>query len=191
MDNRGIEPRPSACKTPVLPLTPVAQRPTRESNPAALLCRQRLYPRSRSELLCSDSNRGGRALQARLACPWPTTAEEGGIEPLPCWTSSLSRGGAPHGAHLPEESRGIEPLGVTLARLSRPLAHRWTLPSTASPQGFEPRLPGPEPGDLPLVYRESARLAGIEPTASGFGIRCATIAQTHGSSGIRTQVFRL
>lgn len=26
VDNRGIEPRPDACKTPVLPLTPVAQR---------------------------------------------------------------------------------------------------------------------------------------------------------------------
>lgn len=113
MDNRGIEPRPDACKTPVLPLTPVAQR---DQPGSRTLLRRFAGDASTLEAdqSWSSENRTLRVamtqgLQPRL-CPSTRPAEEGGVEPLACRLASLSRGGAPHGAHLPEEGRGIEPL---------------------------------------------------------------------------------
>lgn len=87
--------------------------------------------------------------------------------------SSLSRGGGAHAPHLPEESRGIEPLGVTLARFSRPLADHSALPSIATHPGFEPGPGSSEPPVLPLHQRVLAKDEGFEPSRYGFGDRPA------------------
>lgn len=63
-----------------------------------------------------------RGLQPPLS-PRTQPAEGGGVEPLAFQPAPVSSGGPPHGGHLPEESRGIEPPGC----------HTW--------HGFLDRLP--------------------------------------------------
>lgn len=108
------------------------------------------------------------------ACPSTHPAEEGGVEPPPVKTSSLSRGGGAHAPHLPEESRGIEPPGCHtrhgfLDRL--PTIGRYLpklLPQDSNPvQVVQSHL------CCRLHQRALAKDEGFEPSRYGFGDRSA------------------
>ena len=139
----GLNPPKSVCKTNLSPCTTFPRSPV-GFEPIPPLCRRRPHQEDQDhELMHSDSNRGGRALQARLACPWLASAEEGGVEPLPVTTASLSRGGGPHGPHLPERK----------VKESNPQAYTW--------HGFLDRLrtiPRHPPKLLPLDSNQDQRV---------------------------------
>lgn len=106
VDNRGIEPRPSACKTDVLPLTPVAQRVPPE-NRTQMLRVAAAAMTIIAEQSCSSENRTqlayayARVLQTPL-CPSTQAAEEGGVEPPACRPAPVSSGSGALAPHLPE-----------------------------------------------------------------------------------------
>lgn len=81
---------------------------------------------------------------------------------------------------------------VTMAWFSRPVAHHCAPPSKAAPPGFEPSTCGPEPRMLPITP-ESIEHARQESNPLSLALETKTMPppRTHGSSGIRTQVFRL
>lgn len=128
------------------------QSPTSESNRDAAGCSRCLVPQSRTECAVEESNLASpkaRVLQTPLF-PRTRHAESGGVEPLALRLRRFSKplGAQPHA--IQEEGRGIEPPGFHLPRFSRPLEHHCSVPSTAPRQGFEPQLPGSEPGVLPI-----------------------------------------
>lgn len=82
----------------------------------------------------------------------------------------------------PEEGRGVEPPPLSTARLSKPVAHHWALPSTVGLAGFEPATSRPRterstnlshnPPPVLLPARPERRTGivgtdGLEPPASG------------------------
>lgn len=126
-----------------------------------------------------------RVLQTPL-CPSTREAESGGIEPLALRLRLFSKQLGPQAHAIQAESKGIEPSALRLARFSRPLAHHCALPSSAPTQGFEPQLPSPEPGVLPLDEVGKARPVGVEPTTARFGDErlAASRTQVVGEEGV-------
>ena len=90
------------------------------------------------------------------------------------------------------ESKGIEPSALRLAQFSRLLGDRSPLPSKATCPRFELGPRGSEPLVLPLHQQVLSTPPRNRTLSKRFGISCATSTPaTYGSTGIRTQVFRL
>lgn len=137
-----------------------------------------------------------QGLQPRL-CPSTQPAEEGGVEPPGVTLASLSRGGGPHGPHLPK--RKVKESNP------QPLSWHGFLDRLGTIPRYPPRLPDKDSNLIPgvqspvsyrlddqalqlgyhpsLVFtamlRTLARVVGIEPTPRGLESLVLPLHQTH------------